>query len=261
MWGHVAVLPSQEDSEAKANAKALLRLPFVRSVAMFEAKGRERGAGLKPIAGDSSLVITYKEGGLSFRIDLARRLSRLGRSQGGGTERRRLCGLVRDGERVLVLGSGIGLAACILGAHSSCSEVVGVDPSPTANEFADLNIQANRLAATVRTVLGDPFDADFVGSLGAFDRVCAFLPWHRGDRLMPLSEIIAPSVPVVAPGGTLHCYYLESQDELDAGSAEVERQLRLACGDRGFRLTWRGKAPKKSIGPNLFRVASDFELE
>ena len=43
---------------------------------------------------------------------------------------------VRDGDRVLDVGSGIGSLALALAASRSCSEVVGIDPSAPYIEFA-----------------------------------------------------------------------------------------------------------------------------
>jgi len=118
MMVDVAVLPAQDPAVAKVRAAELLRLPHVRSVAVRKPASK----ALEWVAGDPNLEIIYKEAGLAFRLDLARRLSRLSKSQGSQYERQRICEQVEDGERVLVLGAGIGLTPCLLARHTPCAE-------------------------------------------------------------------------------------------------------------------------------------------
>lgn len=258
MWGDVAVMPPQESVEAEANAQLLLQLPYVRSVAILDQVGvaQHRVKGLRRIAGEASLEITYKECGLHFRLDLAKRLSRLSRSQGGMVERQRICRLVHDGERVLVLGSGFGLTACLIGALTPCSEVIAVEPNLVAHEFAVANIVENNLEGAVRSIFADPLTCNYPGQ---FNRVSAFLPFHRDGVLQSLA-ILALVVEAVVPGGTLHCYTFETEEEFVAGPAKAENQMAEACRGRKFERTWRGKVPRKPIGRNGFRVGYDFRL-
>merc|ERR1712151_744761 len=133
----------------------------------------------------------YQEFGLRFRLDLSRHLSRLSRSQGGVDERQRLCKLVQPGERILVLCSRFGLTSCMLGRHSACDEVIGVEPNAVPHEFALANIDSNRLAGKVSSVLGDPAE---LHELGKFDRVCAFLPFKQDGVPQALDKLVAPAV-------------------------------------------------------------------
>eukprot|EP00929_Paragymnodinium_shiwhaense_P074506 TRINITY_DN38147_c1_g1_i5.p1 TRINITY_DN38147_c1_g1~~TRINITY_DN38147_c1_g1_i5.p1 ORF type:complete len:281 (-),score=18.13 TRINITY_DN38147_c1_g1_i5:584-1426(-) len=247
--------------EERAAAAALLKLRHVRTVvaASYELEedlGR-RNASLRWVAGDPSLAIKYKECGLTFHLDLSRRLSRLSRSQGGLEERQRIASQVRPGERILVLGSGFGLTACILGRHTKCAEVVGIDRNAVAHEFAELNVNANHLAAKVFCVHGDPYDPT---ALGKFHRVCAFLPFHQHGKLVSLAEL-DKIASVIEPGGVLHCYTFESEDQFSSGGAEQAlEQMSEACPERSVELLWRGKVPSKTIGPDGFRVGNDFLL-
>ncbi|CAE8685895.1 unnamed protein product, partial [Polarella glacialis] len=262
MWGDVAVLPPQESSDAEASAKMLLQLSYVRSVALFQETGPQQGQrSLQYVAGDPCLETAYKECGLTFRIDLARRLSRLGKSQGSVSERERLRSLVRPGERVLVLGSGFGLTACILGAKTPCQEVIGVERNAVAHEYALVNIKANRLTGVVRCLHGDPSN-DFLQPLGSFDRVCAFLPFRgANDEILSLAAVYGPAAKAVTPGGTLHLYAHETELEFENGGAEEAiRQLASVRGDGHVDLTWRGKVPRNSISPYVYRVGMDFRL-
>jgi len=262
----VAVIKPEEGrgpEEEQAVADALLRKVGVRSVAILTTPGSGQEHSISKVrwlAGDPNLVVAYKEASLTFHLDLKRRLSRLHRSQGGSVERDRLRGLVQDGERVLVLGAGFGLTPCVLGAHTPCSEVIGVDPDPVAHEFAEENITFNRLDGTVSHIVGDPFDAEFLSTLGMFDRVCAFLPWQRHGCELSLSQIVAPAVSVVKPGGFLHAYARETGDEFDAGSELSRSEVAKACPGREVLFLFKKKVPSKAIGPYVWRVVLDFRL-
>eukprot|EP00443_Scrippsiella_acuminata_P097577 CAMPEP_0115573790 /NCGR_PEP_ID=MMETSP0272-20121206/1188_1 /TAXON_ID=71861 /ORGANISM="Scrippsiella trochoidea, Strain CCMP3099" /LENGTH=519 /DNA_ID=CAMNT_0003008481 /DNA_START=193 /DNA_END=1750 /DNA_ORIENTATION=+ len=214
MMADVAVLRPEEGHVEEADAAQLLELPHVRSVVAYEpaAAGSERN-GVRYVAGDPNLEITYKSDTLS-------------RGQ----------------------------------AHE-VAEVVGVEKDPMAHDFAQANIQANRLGDRARSVLGDPYTFD-LKSLGSFDRVCAFLPFRR-DRdgeVIPLSENMALGVQVLNPGGTLTCYNHETQEEFTSEPEEANRSMAVACDGRGFELTWRGKVPRRSIGWNWYRVGMDYRL-
>lgn len=262
MMCDVAVIsPGGDDIDTQKCADILLQRKDVRTIAVFEP----RGSGLAPdrngvrfVAGDPNLEITYKENGLRFRLDLARRLSRLAKSQGSCDERRRICSLVQPHERILVLGSGIGLTTCLLGAKTACKEVVGIDRDPVAHEFALANIELNELGGRVQSVLGDPYEQI---EMGGFDRVCAFLTFTRDGKPQTLAGNMAPAVRALAPGGTLHIYDHQTQQEFDSGADKVNQAMADACGDRRFELTWRDKVPHKSIGRNWFRVGLDFRLD
>lgn len=225
MMVDVAVLAASDSKEdLQQDAKVLLSQPHIRSVAVFEPRGvglDESRAGVRHVAGDPNLEIIYKESGLSFRLDISQRLSRFSRCQGGRGERERLATLVAPGERVLVLGSGIGITACVLGARSEPAEVLGIERDEVKNEFAVANIRDNKLQRTVRSIAGDLLD---MSQLGSFNRICAFLKFQPIENLQPLMGALMP-------GGTLHYYNHESKEEFSQEpSAVLEAFRALAAG-------------------------------
>lgn len=253
MMVDVAVLTPQEGLDEAAQAQELLKQPHVRSVTIFEPVGtghdKER-VGVRYVAGDRDLNITYKEAGLAFNVDLDRRLSRLSKCQGGIHERERICQLVQPGERVLVLGSGIGLTACVVAARTACREVVALEPDEVKNEFALANIKANKLDGKVSSLCRSPLDVE---GLGRFDRICAFLKFQALENLEPL-------VPAIREGGMLHFYNHESKEEYEREPIELLRSMEGMCGNRAVEIAWRGKVPRKSISPNMYRVGVDFRI-
>ncbi|CAJ1338507.1 unnamed protein product [Effrenium voratum] len=251
LMADVAVL-SADAERGLERAEELLDEPQVRSVAVFEPAGvglDPSRVGVRHVAGDPNLEIAYKEQGLTFRLDLSKRLSRLSRCQGGSSERQRLCQLVAPGERVLVLGSGIGITACLIGAHSPCADVLGVERDPVKNDFACANIQLNKLEGKVRSISRNLLD---VADLGLFHRICAFLKFQPVENLKPLISALAPE-------GTLHFYNHESKEQFRSEPVVMDSFARI-CGDRSVELTWRGRVPRRSIAPNMYRVGMDLRI-
>ncbi|CAK9089409.1 unnamed protein product [Durusdinium trenchii] len=253
MMVDVAVLaPSQNDGEEDLlkNAEVLLSQKHVRSVAVFEPRGvglDTSRVGIRHLAGDPDLEIVYKECGFSFRLDLSQRLSRLSRCQGGVAERGRLRGLVQPTERVLVLGSGIGLSSCIVGAGAL--EVWGLEKDEVKHGFAEANIIENELEGKVRSIARDPLD---VNDLGGFHRICAFLKFQPVANLKPLMDVLLP-------GGTLHYYNHETKEEFHREPLAVLDAFRALSG-RPMQLTWRGRVPRKSIARDSYRVGMDLRI-
>jgi len=65
---------------------------------------------------------------------------------------------VRDGDRVLDVGSGTGVLALALAASSSCSEIVGIDPSVPFTEFAATRTRDPRVRFQVGDAINLPFE-------------------------------------------------------------------------------------------------------
>ncbi len=122
----------------------------------------------------------------------------------------------RSGERVLEIGTGIGLAA-VLAARAGC-QVVATDIVPAAVECARQNALLNGVADRVDTRLGDCYEP--VPGL-TFDLICASPPQmptppgrERGDAVAaadnggsdgwePLGRVIDGADPHLTPGGRL----------------------------------------------------------
>lgn len=62
---------------------------------------------------------------------------------------------------------------------------------------------------------------------------------------------LAPLLRVLAAGGTFHFYNHESQEKFDA---EPRAVLKAFNEIRPMELIWRGKVPRRSIAPNLYRA-------
>jgi release factor glutamine methyltransferase len=87
---------------------------------------------------------------------------------------------VRQGEKVLDMGTGCGILAVL--AAEKTSEVVAVDVNPLAVACAKKNAKLNGVAAKVETFLGNLFDA--IEANEKFDLIlfnAPYLPVERGE--------------------------------------------------------------------------------
>jgi tRNA1(Val) A37 N6-methylase TrmN6 len=92
---------------------------------------------------------------------------------------------VRDGDRVLDVGTGTGAAALCLAARVAGASVVGLEQRADAAAFARRNAALNGLAERVRVVEGDLLAPPPELRPGSFDRVMMNPPYLRADGASP----------------------------------------------------------------------------
>jgi len=194
--GGIAVL---QDEDREGAERLLASRPSLHTALypLGDVEGEYRTRRFLVLAGKDTTETLYREHGLLFSIDLAEayfspRLS---------TERQRVLGLARPGERVLDMFSGVGPFALTLARKASL--VVACDLNPGAVRLLERNIRRNR-ARNVLPVFSDAA------------RLPAILPWTFDRIVMNLPLGAARFLPVAAslsrPGTTVHVYALEEEE-------------------------------------------------
>ncbi len=171
--GDIAVV---KDMLSKEELGSLLSKPNVRTVLLNRGiKGGHRVMGLEWLGGDVKYDTFHRENGLTFYIDLRKayfnpRLS---------TERARVTDLVKDGEAVIDMFSGIGPFSLNI-ASKKKALIYAVDKNPWAVKLMKRNIELNskRLAGEIIPINEDAMDVKLKG-----DRVIMNLPFHSLDFL------------------------------------------------------------------------------
>ena len=111
---------------------------------------------------------------------------------------------IQDGERVLDVGSGTGSLALALAASTSCSEVVGIDPSAPYIEFARRRTTDPR----VRFEVGDAKNLPYTDNY--FDKSLAQLVLNQ---IPDASRAVLETCRVTRPGGTVAaCVWTSGKD-------------------------------------------------
>jgi tRNA (guanine37-N1)-methyltransferase len=242
--GDIAIIDVSLSQAKKVAAAVLGTNASVRTVLRKggAVKGRFRTRKFYFVAGRRNYVATYRENGCEFRFDVRKSFfsTRL------AYERKRLTGLIKDGENVVVMFSGVGpFAIEIAKAHRDC-RVVAIELNKEAHNAAIGNRKLNKVD-NVDLVQGD---------------VKKLAPKYKGfaDRIiMPLpkgaSKFLGEAL-LVAKGRCVIHYYAFCRADRENETVEGIKKFVESRGRR-FRLL-----KKRTVRPYSAReveIVVDFQ--
>ncbi len=151
--GIITLSPSYDHLDKKIAQVIMSAHPGLRIVAKrtSDHSGEFRTAPLHKIAGNGSFATIHKEFGLHLHVNAGNVYF----SPRSGSERYRVTRQVAEGERILVMFSGVGPLVLMLGLHTKASRIVGVEKNPQAHRLALKNLEANRKARNTHFIEGD----------------------------------------------------------------------------------------------------------
>ncbi|WP_419174110.1 class I SAM-dependent methyltransferase [Desulfosediminicola sp.] len=203
--------------------------------------GEYRTIGLEILAGENRKETEHKEFGIRLQVNP----ERVYFSVRSGTERKRIANLVREGENVLVLFSGIAPYPLVIGGNSCAQEIVGIEKNPEAHNYAVKNLKLNRKIKNVKLYCGDV--AEIVPSLDKrFDRIVMPLP-TRGHDFLDMA------VSVLKENGTLHYYDMQKSDNFK----ESQYKVNDCCIRAGRQVLEGGVTRCGHCAPRTFRICVD----
>ena len=205
-------------------------------------EGEYRLRSLRLIAGDPETEVIHKESGCSFKLDPQVTYF----STRESTERERIAEMVRPGEDILVMFSGVSpIAVCIAKRHPEVT-VTAIEINPEAHVYAVENVKLNKVTDRVKPILGDV--RDICPSLNTvFDRV--LMPLPKGAHMF-----LDVAVSIVKPGGLLHFYHWAPEDDL---YSEAERLVVEAAAEAGRRAEFVGGVKVSLYSPRVYKVRVD----
>lgn len=210
-----------------------------------EYAGEYRTLPLQVIAGEERLTTIHRENGVLLHLDLGQVYF----SVRSAHERARIAALVKPGESVAVLCSGVGPFPLIIGRHSKAREVIGIEKNPVAHAFAFRNLRANRTIRTVRLFAGDA--GEVLPTLDRqFDRLLIVLP-HGGETLLPCA------LDALRPGGILHFYDMQAK----GCSATTLAKVGAACRTRQCSCHPLHVEVCGHCGPTVHRLCLDAAID
>lgn len=173
-----------------------------------EVNGIYRVAKYEIVYGEKTETIA-REHGCRFLVDP----TRVYYSSKLATERARIAGLVKEGERVLVMFAGVGPYAIVIAKLAKPSEVIGIELNSAAVEYFRKNVKLNK-AENVRIYEGDV--NEIVPRLeGEFDRILMPAPYSAENFVHLLRG-------KVRKGGFVHYYTFESENFEELLAKKVE---------------------------------------
>jgi tRNA (guanine37-N1)-methyltransferase len=248
--GDVAIIeiPGDLSKRKRKIAEALKEThPRVKTVCnkKGERSGEYRLSELEVILGKDTETV-HMEHGCRFRVDVRRAYF----SAREAAERQRIAKMIKPGENVLVMFSGVCPSPIIYAkAQPKMGKVYGVDVNPDAHGYAVENVRINRLQTKVVPLCGDV--RKVVPGIGRkFDRIAMPLP--KGAQ-----DFLDVALGAVKDGGIIHFYYWDREDHLYSGALGIiEREAKKA----GRKVKIVGKHKVLPYGPKVWKICVEFSV-
>jgi tRNA (guanine37-N1)-methyltransferase len=240
--GDIAIIeiPQELDAHKEMIGEAILEThKNVRTVLAKASAvgGTYRLREFSVIAGESKTETIHREHGCQYYVDIAKvyfspRLS---------YEHNRVASLVKEGETVVDLFSGVGPFAILIAKTHENVKVYAVDLNPNAVEFLKRNVRLNRVEGNVHPILADARQVVEERLSEVADRVIMNLPEKAKDFVDVACKALKPD------GGVVHFYsFLGVSDSLENVKLRFAEQVEK-CGREVdkivFSRTVRATAP------------------
>jgi len=145
--------PGIEDLKHRIGKLILKNIPNTITVCnrIGSIIGEERLPQLEVIAGEDNTETIHKENGCFYKLDVAKVMF----AKGNLKERGRIAKLVKPGEVIVDLFSGIGFFSLPIAKFAKPSKIYAIEINPTAILYLQENIKLNRIQGKIEPILGD----------------------------------------------------------------------------------------------------------
>jgi len=253
--GDIAIIKVPDGNVVNAEKVASQIMAVNRNVKTVFAQtspilGDFRVRDLRLLAGEDKTSTKYKESGCVFAVDVEKcyfspRLSH---------ERLRIASLVKGGETVVNMFSGVGCFSIIIAKTVSKTKVFSIDVNPTAVQYMEENVRINRVYGKVIPLLGDSKDIINAQLQGKADRV-----------LMPLPEKALEYLPYAVsalkkPGGWIHYYDFQHATGNEKPVEKTKLKVAQKLDSLGIGYIFAFSRVVRSTGPNWYQTALDIHV-
>lgn len=212
-----------------------------------QIKGVFRTRKTKIIAGKRTKMATLKENGCVFHFNI----DEVFFSDSSGSERKRISSLVKKGEEVMVLFSGIAPFNCVIAKNSKAKSVYGIEINKKAHKFGLNNVKLNKLNNVFL------YEGDVVKLLPKlrkkFDRIVIHFPAESYSLFsVPLA------LNYLKKGGFLHIYFFVFVGKNNKKSVNKKLSLLFSAFDRKFKIMNIQNC--LSVSPSSYKVCVDVKI-
>jgi tRNA (guanine37-N1)-methyltransferase len=209
--------------------------------------GEYRLRSLEWIGGEHRTETLYREAGCVFKVDL----STVYFSPRLSFERMRVARLVKAGEVVVNMFSGVGSFSILIAKHSSPAKVYSIDVNPRAVELMRENIELNNVQRIVEAMQGDAREIAESALRGVADRV-----------LMPLPEkaplyLKAAIGTLKVEGGVIHYYDFVHSGRSENPVTKAMDKVAEKLADAARAYSVESARVVRSVGPHWYQVVLD----
>lgn len=234
--------PEELKKKEKIISETILRLMKNIKVVCKKTKihsGVFRTKKVKIMAGEKRKTTIHKENNVrvNFNVETCYFSPRL------SNERLRIANLVKKGESVLVMFSGVGIYSLVISKNTLAKEIYGVEINPFAHKFAEENLKLNKIN-NVKLFLGDV--KKIVPKLKKkFDRIVMPLPKSA-------EEFLNITLKVSKKGTIIHFYDFLFEEDFDKAIDKIKKHCKkckilkvIKCGQ---------------YSPRKYRICVDFKM-
>lgn len=242
----VAVVEVPEEQINQAVEEIRKRHKNIKSI-LLKLSGREgvyRIYNTKLIWGEENTEVLHKEYGYVLKLDP----KRVYFSPREGVERQKIAGMVKPGERVLVMFSGVGpYAIAIAKKQPGVAEIICVEINLKAVEYAQENAKLNKVDNKIKNYCWDVREAC---DLGRFDRI-----------IMPLPESAVEFLDVASrcakPGAIVHIYGISEEK---TRFSDFEKRLQESARRADLKIKVIKKTAVSEYAPHKWKVRFDLKV-
>ena len=228
--------PSELKKKEKYIAETLLKLHKpIKTVAKKSGiyKGKLRTPKITILAGEKTKETTHKENNVALSLNVETCYF----STRSSNERKRIAKLVKKGEKVLVLFSGVAPFPCVIAKNSKAQEVYGIELNKKAYKYALKNVEKNKLNNI--TLLQGDVKKVLPTLRKKFDRILLPLP-KDAEKFVTLAK------KKLQPEGVLHVYSFAKEEEFSIIKKQYKKQFKTV------------KIVKAGVfGPKIYRICID----
>ena len=214
----------------------------IRTVCLIDpVSGELRTRNITVIAGDNQTLTTYIEFGLSFDVDVEKTYF----SPRLASERRRVTNLVKPGEIVVDMFTGVAPFSIMIARYAKPKIVYAIDKNTEAIKLAQQNAKKNFVLDTVEIIHADANNIDKIITKKA-DRIIMNLPFSA-HRFFPLALSIAAHICII------HYYDIIKEEGI---KTRVDT-LKKTATEHGFFLSDVSIRKIKTYAPREFYIGID----
>ncbi len=249
MVGDLAIfseIPKGLKSKEKLIGEALLKINNNLKVVLKKTKkysGKFRTPKLKIIAGEKRKETDLKENNVRLKLNPEKAYF----SVRLATERKRINQLVKAGESVLVMFSGIGPYSLNISKNTKAKEIYSIEINPDAIEYQKENILINKIS-NIHLFKGD------------VKKVMPKLKQKFNRILMPLprgaEDYLGLAIKAAKKGSIIHFYDFLHENDFNKAKEKIQKACKASKKKyKIFNLVKCGH-----FGPGIYRICVDFRI-
>lgn len=237
-------LPSELIKYREIIGNALLKThPHIKAVYNIKpVSGELRIRKVEFLAGEHKSETVHREYGALFYLDI----TKIFYSPRLATERKRIASLVREGEIVLDMFTGVAPFPVLIARYGNPKKIYAIDKNREAIIFAKKNIKVNKAYDIVEVIHGDAKDIkEILGNIKV-DRVIMNLPFSA-------YKFFSYTLQIIKSNAVIHYYDILCEDKLE----KRKRELEYIASKHGFILHFDNIRRIKTYAPREFYIGMD----